>query len=538
MERKHLFVLMGVILCVTLSVYYFLHYMQTFAQNKIERAEVLDAVKPVDLSKIQLDRPMGKEDGMVIYEIFVRSFYDSNGDGIGDLNGVTEKLDYLKKLGVNAVWLMPITDSPSYHGYDVSDYYKVDPDYGTLEDFNRLVEEAHKKGIKIIMDLVINHTSSQHPWFLEANKSKNSRYRNYYIWADNKTNLKGLNDQNNRTAWSTKGNGYYFSEFSEDMPDLNYDNKEVREEIKSMAKFWMDQGVDGFRMDAARFIYPQKRTQDTLNWWQEFGDYIRGIKEDVYIVGEIWSDEITISKYLKVLNSAFNFPVAMQTVNAARSGNPAELIRQMENTYNQYQKINGDYVDTPFLTNHDQNRVMSELMDNAKARSAAAIYLTLPGNPVIYYGEEIGMKGKKPDEAIREPFKWYEADGKGQTTWRKMTFNSSKDVLSVEEQEKDNNSLLNYYRDMIRFRLSSPVLSKGDIHIINDVNKVLAYTRSYKGVTNLIVHNLKGEEISVEFNLPDNVNIKGVVTKGKGKVSLKEKTASIKLDANSFVIIE
>ncbi len=538
MNRKHLYVLIGIIVFISLGTYYFLYDAQTFAHKENEKTIAQETeVKSINLDQIQLSKPIPKKDGMVYYEIFVRSFYDSNGDGIGDLNGVTEKLDYLKNLGINGIWLMPITDSPSYHGYDVTDYYNVNPDYGTLEDFKKLSEEANKKGIKLIMDLVINHTSSQNPWFIEANKSKDSKYRNYYVWADDNTNTKELNDQNNRVAWSTKGNGYYYSEFFEEMPDLNYDNKDVRKEIKGIAKFWMDQGVDGFRIDAARYIFPQKRTQDSLLWWQEFGDYVRGINKDVYILGEIWSDEITISRYFKVLNTAFNFPVARQTILAAASGNPSELIRQMENSYKQYEKIKKGYVDTPFLTNHDQNRVMSELGNATKVKSAAAIYLTLPGNPTIYYGEEIGMKGKKPDEAIREPLKWYAGEGIGQTTWEGMLYNSGKDVPSVEEQEEDTSSLLNYYKDMINFRLSSSVLTKGDIKVITEITKVLAYTRSYNGESNLIVHNLKAEEISLDINLPDEVSITGNVIKGLGKAKVNGRIVSIKLGANSFVII-
>lgn len=530
--------LIGIIVCIALGAYYFLYYAQTFAQRENEKVVAEgNGVKPVDLEQIQLSMPMTKEDGMVYYEIFVRSFYDSNGDGIGDLNGVTEKLDYIKSLGINGIWLMPITDSPSYHGYDVTDYYEINPEYGTLKDFKRLTEEAHKKGIKIIMDLVINHTSSQHPWFIEANSSENSKYRNYYVWADEKTNLKELNDQNNRVGWSTKGNGYYYSEFFEEMPDLNYDNEDVRKEIKSIGKFWIDQGVDGFRMDAAKFIFPQERTQDSLVWWQEFGDYVRGFNKDIYIVGEIWSDEITISRYFKVLNSAFNFPVAQQTVIAARTGNPSVLIRQMENTYKQYEKVNNNYVDSPFLTNHDQNRVMSELGDVSKVKSAAAVYLTLPGNPTIYYGEEIGMKGKKPDEAIREPFKWYSEGGLGQTTWKDMIYNSGKDVLSVTEQDKDKTSLLNFYRDMIKFRLSSTLLTKGDIRVITEVSKVLAFTRSCNGESNLILHNLKGEEVTVEIAIPNGVNISGNIEKGMGEVKLNGRKLCVTLSPNSFVIV-
>jgi glycosidase len=540
LKRKHWFTLIGVVLCIAVIAYYFLNHAQTFAQGEPANKGVKQVeVKPVNLDEIKLSQPMTKQDGMVYYEIFVRSFYDSNGDGIGDLNGVTEKLDYIKSLGVNGIWLMPITDSPSYHGYDVTDYNKVNPQYGTMEDFIKLTDEAHKRGIKVIMDFVINHTSSQHPWFVDASKSENSKYRDYYVWADKDTNLNEMNDQLNRKAWNKTSTGYFYAEFWDGMPDLNFDNKEVREEIKKSAKLWIENGVDGFRIDAAKYIFPQKRTQDTLLWWQEFGDYVRGINKDAYIVGEVWSDEITISRYFKVLNANFDFPVANQIMLSAASGNPDQLIRQMENSYTQYAKVNPDYVDSPFLTNHDQNRVMSELKNINKVKSAAAVYLTLPGNPTMYYGEEIGMLGKKPDEVIREPFKWYAKEGgKGQTTWERMLFNGGKDVLSVEEQDKDSNSLLNFYRDMVNFRQSSPVLSKGDIKIITSVNNVLAYARTYNNESNLIVHNLKGEEVSVEIDLPDGVNISGNVIKGSGEAKVNGKVVSVKLKPNTFVIVK
>lgn len=537
MKKKGIFFLIGIIVCLSLG-YYFLHKVQTFAQKekKADTNEIAKS-KPIALDEISLDIPMVKEDGMIYYEIFVRSFYDSNGDGIGDINGIVEKLDYIKKLGVNGIWLMPITDSPSYHGYDVTDYFKINSQYGTLEDFKRLTEEAHKKGIKIIMDLVINHTSSEHPWFKEAIKSKDSKYRDYYVWANNKTNLKELNDQNTKTAWEKSNTGYYFAEFWKGMPDLNYDNKKLREEIKKVAKFWLENGVDGFRIDAARHIYQQKRTQDTLLWWKEFGDYVRSINKDTYILGEIWSDEITISRYFKVLNAAFNFPVAKEIVQATRSGNPTQLIRQMDNSYRQYEKINKDYIDSPFLTNHDQNRIMSELQDENKARNAAAIYLTLPGNPTIYYGEELGMKGKKPDEAIREPLKWYKTGGIGQASWVGLLNNGGKEVLAVEEQDNNRGSMLNYYRDLITMRQSSTVLSKGNITVLIDVNKALSYIRSYNGESNLIVHNLKNEKITVDINIPKEFKFEGILIKGKGSISMVENKLSLTLEGNSFVIV-
>ncbi len=243
-----------------------------------------------------------KKDGLIFYEVFVRSFYDSNGDGIGDINGLAEKLPYIKSLGVNAIWLMPIFESPSYHGYDVTNYYKVNPDYGTNEDFVNFIKKAHKMGIKVIIDMMINHTSSKHPWFIEASSNKNSKYRNYYIWATPNTNLDEPSELGTR-QWYKKGDSYYNAIFWSEMPDLNFDNKAVREEMKKIAKFWLEKGVDGFRLDAAKHIYPLSREKDTLLWWEEYAKFCRSIKKDVYLVAEVWDSPQRIAQYAKIFDS-------------------------------------------------------------------------------------------------------------------------------------------------------------------------------------------------------------------------------------------
>ena len=420
----------------------------------------------------------GSRDGRVFYEIFVRSFYDSNGDGIGDLNGITEKLDYIKSLGVNGIWLSPIYKSPSYHGYDVTDYEGINPQFGTIEDFQKLTKEAHKRDIKVIIDFVPNHTSSMHPWFIEANKDKESKYRDYYIWADSSTNLDEISDIGSK-AWHTKGNGYYYGAFYSEMPDLNYDNKDVREEIENSALWWMDKGVDGFRIDAAMHIYEKKRTEDTLSWWKEFTGKLEDKNHNVYLVGEVWSDQNTIAPYFNILDSCFNFRVGEDILKSVKEENANAARRAMKTVYRTYYREAPDFLDAPFLTNHDTERVMSIVDNEIMAKEAAAIYLTLPGNPFIYYGEEIGMKGKKPDEYIREPFKWYKKSGEGQTSWEKMRYNVGKDSVSVEEEENDSESLLNFYRDMIKFRLSNDVIIKGDISMVDAGSSILAYYRTY-----------------------------------------------------------
>lgn len=237
----------------------------------------------------------------VFYEVFVRSFADSNGDGIGDFKGLTRKLDYLNDgnpdtdsdLGIGGIWLMPINPSPSYHGYDVTDYRQINPDYGTLDDFREFLNEAHKRGIKVIMDLVVNHTSKEHPWFKEAAADKSSSYRDWYVWAeDSGTATSGSSAAGSGNPWHSVRGDHYLGIFWEGMPDLNFDNPKVRKEITATGQFWLKQGVDGFRLDAAKHIYEdlqtdksQATTDKNVAWWQEFRSGLKEVKPDAYLVG-------------------------------------------------------------------------------------------------------------------------------------------------------------------------------------------------------------------------------------------------------------
>lgn len=440
--------------------------------------------------------PRTKKDGLVVYQIFVRSFYDSNGDGIGDLNGISKKLDYIKSLGVNAIWLNPINPSPSYHGYDVTDYKGINEDYGTMEDFENLLKKAHENGIKIIMDFVPNHTSSQHPWFKKA-LDGDRKYKDYYVWANKDTNLAELSGIGER-AWQTKDRkNYYYATFWSEMPDLNFDNKKVRKEMKDIVKFWVEKGVDGFRVDAALHIYEPKRFKDTVEWWKEFSNYARSLNKDFYIVGEVWDSESKIAPFYNAFDSCFNFGIAERIIDSLNTGIASKFNQRISYTYDAYKEEYKDYVDAPFLTNHDIDRVMSQLDSIEKNKAAAALYLSLPGNPFIYYGEEIGMKGRKPDEEIREPFKWYKETGEGQTKWEYIKNNTGDYSPSVEEQDKDPNSLLNFYRNFIKFRQNDEVMKKGDIKPF-EINPFLAsFEREFNGKRRLIIVNVREEKLEL-----------------------------------------
>ncbi|MEO1022731.1 MAG: alpha-amylase family glycosyl hydrolase, partial [Bacteroidota bacterium] len=388
----------------------------------------------------------------VFYEIFVRSFYDSDGDGIGDFNGMTEKLDYLNDgdpttttdLGITGIWLMPIHPSPSYHGYDVTDYREVNPQYGTMDEFKAFLDAAHERGIAVIIDFVMNHSSSQHPWFQQS-ASGNSFYRDFYRWSDTNPGYSGPWGQQ---VWHQRNSDYYYGLFWGGMPDINYDNEAVKDSIFSAATFWLEEvGVDGFRQDAVLYIDEDdgnlKNTQGTFDFWEEFNLHVKNINADAFNVGEAWEPTDIVLQYISNdrLDYAFEFDLAGSILNAVNSGTASSLISQMQKVYDAYPFLQYG----TFLTNHDQNRVMNVLgQDINKAKLAASLYLTLPGIPYLYYGEEVGMLGQKPDENIRLPMQWSAASNAGFTTgspWR--TPNSNFRDFNVAQQDTTEGSLFN-----------------------------------------------------------------------------------------------
>ncbi|QCR23112.1 alpha-amylase family glycosyl hydrolase [Pontibacter sp. SGAir0037] len=451
----------------------------------------------------------------VTYEIFVQSFCDSDNDGIGDIKGMTSKLDYLKDLGVEAVWLMPMSPSPSYHKYDVVDYYGIHPDYGTLADFKEFVNQAHARGIHVVIDLVLNHSGVDHPWFQEAARNPESRLRDYYVWAhqdDPQTQKKGkiiAGDSDNENRWHRiEGSEYlYYGYFYGGMPDLNYDNPALREEVFKIGRFWLSEvGVDGFRLDAARHIFPDDRPEDNHRWWVEFKQEMQKVKPDVYLVGEVWADAATVAPYTKGLHALFNFDMSYAMTNAARQERIDSLVIKLAQIRKYYNGVNPDFIDASFLTNHDQNRIMSELNgDLNKAKMASALLLTLPGSPYIYYGEEIGMTGKKPDEHIREPFIWEPGqEDNCRATWLEPRFSTEQTVSPVAVQLQNENSLLNHYKTFIQLRNSSKALTFGELEPVQLNNgSVGAFLRTHSDETLLVLHNLSGAEASVK--LPDNL---------------------------------
>lgn len=435
------------------------------------------------------------------YEIFVRSFYDSDGNGLGDLKGVTLKLDYIKDdLGADGIWFMPIMPSPTYHKYDILDYYSIDPQYGTMEDFDELMEEASKRNIRVILDLVVNHTSNLHPWFSQAVdalwKDNSSKYIDYYNFS--------LEDQ---------GEGYkqitdkYFYEcrFVSNMPDLNLDSEDVRDEILKIAKFWLDKGVSGFRLDALTSLYTEDETKNIkfLTWLCKS---IKEYKSDAYIVGEVWSNAATISNYYESgIDSLFNFPFSDPTgtiVNSLNTKNGENFAKELESWNKTIKNKNSFAADALFLSNHDNARSAGFLMrDTKRQKMAAAMYLLAPGIPFIYYGEEIGMTGSGIDENKRLPMLWSVQDKKGITYPPPNATQTVKDIKGVEEQLQDKDSLLRYYKKILQIKKDNPEIARGEVQYLKTNNpQVAALIFTYMETKVYVFHNFSKEKIEMDFD--------------------------------------
>jgi glycosidase len=432
----------------------------------------------------------------VFYEIFVRSFSDSNGDGTGDFNGITQKLDYLQSLGVTALWLMPIQPSPSYHGYDVLNYYAVNPQYGSMDDFKALLKAAHEHKMRVIIDLVLNHTSSQHPWFVDANSSPQSKYRDWYVWSDTSQGK----------LWFQGNGGFYYSAFTKNMPDLNYRNPAVTAQMEKMSAYWLkDIGVDGFRIDAAKHLIEEgaklENTAATHEWLKGFTTFYKTESPQAYVVGEVGGMGSQIAKtYNGQMDEIFNFELASATVQSVAGGGSSSVISYLK--FALRDKPDGNYA--TFLTNHDQVRPMSRFGgDINKAKLAAALLLTAPGTPFIYYGEEIGMLGQKPDEDIRLPMQWTADSATAGFTsgvpWRKP--NASTVATNVSMEDKDPASLLNYYRALIALRKSTPALETGSLALLDTGSTtVFASLRQEGEQIILVLVNLSKESVT-DYNL-------------------------------------
>lgn len=464
-----------------------------------------------------LAAPLDWARGAVFYEIFVRSFADSDGDGVGDLNGLTAKLDELndgdpattRDLGIEALWLMPVFESPSYHGYDTVDYEHIDREYGTDADFDRLLAEAHRRGIRVIVDLVMNHSSSQHPWFIDSASGPEAKHRNWYLWREDDpgwTQPWGGTNHTWHRVYGRDTGPYYYGVFWGGMPDLNFAEPAVRAEMKRIARYWLERGVDGFRLDATRHLFAdgdgerQNDRPETHVFLRELAAFVREVKPSAVLVGENWTDTPRIATYFgsdanrpggDELPMNFNFPLAEAIVKAARSGTaePVEtVLADMARLY----PVGA--LDAPFLTNHDQVRLATQLANDPHAlRLAAAILLSLPGAPFLYYGEEVGLGNgtTEGDLAKRTPMPW-DAQARGFSSgklWQPLA--PGAETANVESQRSDSSSLLAHYRTWIRLRGDVPALARGSLTQLETAQpSLLAWVRTTGTSRVLVAHNL------------------------------------------------
>ncbi len=490
----------------------------------------------------------------VFYEIYMPSFKDSDGNGSSDFKGITSELDYIQSLGVKGIWLTPFLKSPKIdNGYDVSSYYQIDESYGDINDFNTFIKEAHKRDIKVIMDMVVNHTSTNHKWFQESRKSKDNPYRDYYIWKDTTNNWESFFGGR---AWEYDSltQQYYYHQFAIEMADLNWQNPQVVEEIQKTFRFWLDLGVDGFRLDVINFLTTEGITKD--NPIDEDGKQehvydinqkgikhaMRTIKETIneydnrFIVGEIGSDKIEVLKQYQgneMLDVVFNFNFG--SIAEFSASKLFEELQSMETNMSNYPTL--------FFGSHDMARLHSRLAKNnpKRAYALAALMLTAKGVPFIYYGEEIGMKnhiansfeeikdiqgithynlaiqeGKTAIEALtignihnrdksRSPMQWNSDTLSGfSPTESWIPLNPDYLSLNVDLQKKDPASMLSKYKQLITLRNSEPILQYGIYDKMEIENDCIHFIRSYQGSTIHVMINF-GEDLMVD--LPENTKV-------------------------------
>jgi len=446
----------------------------------------------------------------MFYELFLRSFADGNGDGIGDFKGATEKLDYLAELGITGIWLLPIMKSPSYHGYTVSDFYSVNPAYGTLEDAKVFLERAHTKGMKVILDMPLNHTAITHPWFLKA-LSGDNRHRSKYLWLEKPEWLKARRPWDNQKVWSKLNGEYYYALFGPGSPDLNYENPELREEAKRILSFWLSLGFDGFRFDAAKHIFDfSKKTgkceyqhERNIAFWKDLTEHCRKINPDAVFVSEVWDDPDIVDLYSTVFGIGFNFPLAYAIKENILVLNPGKLAEALYHVMNRYFGDEILYASGTFLTNHDMTRLLSYMKgDESKALLAFSVLTTLPGIPFIYYGEELGMKGEYNEfanEAQLEPFPWFElGSGPWQTEWKAFASNPPFSGLSYEVQGLTIHSYFSRVKNILHFRKKNSWIGNCKILEIKVKNNVLFLAVEVKGETTLFVHNFNPKAVILE----------------------------------------
>ena len=491
----------------------------------------------------------------ILYELHVKAYSDGNGDGMGDFGGLLARLDHIQQLGVDCIWLLPMYPSPFRDdGYDISDYCNIHPDYGSLDDFRAFLEAAHARGLKVVTELIINHTSDQHPWFQEARRSPDGPKRDWYVWSDTDDKYRGvriifLDTELSNWAWDPVSKSYYWHRFFSHQPDLNFDNPEVREEIWNVMKFWLDLGVDGFRVDAVPYLIEREGTScENLPETHEVLKFLRRRLDENYqgrmLLAEanMWPEDVR--PYFgdnDEFHMAFHFPIMPRMFMALRLEDRKPLVDIIERTPPIPEACQWGV----FLRNHDEltlemvTDVERDYMYDEYARDKVArinlgirrrlapllegdrrriellngLLMSLPGSPVIYYGDEIGMGDNiylGDRNGVRTPMQWNGGPNAGFSTadpervYHPVISNPlyGYQVINVDAQRRNENSIFNWMRRLIRVRQSSRVFSRGSIEFLKPPNhRVLAYLRALGREKVLIVNNLSSTAQAVELDL-------------------------------------
>ena len=426
------------------------------------------------------DEPNSEKKGLdmennsrVFYEIFVGSFSDSDGDGIGDLRGIINRMDYLndgdpasgKSLGIEGIWLTPIFLSPSYHKYDVTDYYQIDPVFGTLEDLRELIDLCHARDVKLILDLPLNHTGEENTWFrefLQAHKENRSSdgFYDFYTWIAGEESVPG----GRRFRKMSNPSLYVEANFSDSMPELNFDSEAVRQAVLDVAVYWLEQGVDGFRFDAAKYPYYGEHDKNE-DFWLWYMEELKKINPHIYTVAEVWDGDGIIERYLKAFN-CFHFSTAMTEgliAETARGADVNRFVLAAQKYLDRIHTINPEAMNIPFIANHDTDRAAGFLtVASGCMQMAANLYILTPGSPFIYYGEEIGLRGSRggsnTDANRRLAMFW--GDGDTVEDPEGSTYDKSK-FVSAADREKSKGSILWHYRKLIAIRKAYPEIARG-----------------------------------------------------------------------------
>jgi maltose alpha-D-glucosyltransferase/alpha-amylase len=491
----------------------------------------------------------------VIYQVHVRAFYDSNGDGIGDFQGAAQKIDYLRDLGVNAIWLMPFFPSPLRDdGYDIADYTSVHPIYGTLDDFKTFLASAHERGIKVIIELVLNHTSDQHPWFQESRSSTDNPRRDWYVWSDTDAKYRGvriifLDTEMSNWAWDPVSKSYFWHRFFSHQPDLNYDNPAVREEMWRVMKFWLEQGVDGFRLDAVPYLVEREGTscENLPETHAILKDLRRRLDQEFpgkMLLAEANQWPADLRPYFgdgDEFHMAFHFPLMPRMFMGLKLEDRKPITEILQKT----PEIPSSCQWCLFLRNHDEltlemvtdverdymydvfarektmrinlgiRRRLAPLLDNDRRRIELmnGMLMSLPGTPIIYYGDEIGMGDNVhlgDRNGVRTPMQWSGGWNAGFSTadpegvYAPLILNPvyGYQAINVQSQKRSEHSLLSWMQRMIRVRRSTPAFGRGSIEFLYPANhRVLAYVRQLGVETVLVVNNLSSAAQAVELDL-------------------------------------